>query len=149
MQQVSSNLTLPFKLFIPIFWLVFFGLLTISAWVVSPETGGALASMNLRLAITAIFLTGAGVLYLTLLRLKRVEMDQEFVFVTNYFKSVRYPWSHIERLVQQQFLFFPIVYIHLKEPGSFGRRLVFLGSRSRWRIFLEEYPEIATRVQIL
>ncbi|MCB9285612.1 MAG: hypothetical protein H6563_16275 [Lewinellaceae bacterium] len=149
MQQVSSNLTLPFKLFIPIFWLVFFGLLTITAWVVSPEKAGALAHLDLRLAITAIFLTGAGLLYFTFLQLKRVEMDTDFVFVTNFFKSVRYPWSSIEKVVQQQFLFFPIIYIYLKEPGSFGRRIVFLGSRSRWRIFLEEYPDVAARVEVL
>ncbi|MBK7409450.1 MAG: hypothetical protein IPL49_01685 [Saprospirales bacterium] len=149
MQQVSSNLTLPLRIFFPTFWLVFFGLLTFSAWIVSPEKGGVLSNWDIRLGITVFFLTGAGLLYFTLLKLKRVEMDHEFIFATNYFKSVRYPWSSVEKLVQQQFLSFPIVYIHLKTPGSFGRRIVFLGSRSRWRIFLEEYPEIASRVVVL
>lgn len=149
MQQVSSNLTLPLRIFFPTFWLVFFGLLTFSAWIVSPESGGALANWDIRLGITAFFLTGAGLLYFTLLKLRRVEMSQEFVFATNYFKSVRYPWSDVEKLVQQQFLGFPIVYIHLKAQGSFGRRIVFLGSRSRWQLFLEEFPEIAARVVVL
>jgi len=147
MQHVSSNLTLTFRIFLPVFWCVFFGLLALSAWVVSPEAGGALTRWDIRLAVTAIFLTGVAMLYLTVWKLMRVEMDREFVYATNYFKTVRYPWSNVSKLVQQQFLFFPIIYIHLKSPGFFGSRIVFLASRSRWRIFLEEYPEVAAMVE--
>lgn len=91
MQQVSSNLTLVFKLFFPIFWVVFFGLLTLSAWVVSPESGGALARWDIRLVISAVFLSGVGLLYFSLWKLKRVEMDADFVFATDYFRTVRNP----------------------------------------------------------
>lgn len=149
MQHVSSNLTLVLKIFFPIFWLVFFGLLAVSAWVVSPENGGALARWDIRLTVTAIFTTGAALLYFTLWKLRRVEMDNDNVFVTDYFKTVRYPWSNVARMVRQQFFFFPIIHIYLHTPGSFGKRIVFLASRSRWKLFLEAFPDVAARVETL
>lgn len=147
MQQVSSNLTLIFKLFIPIFWVVFFGLLTLSAWVVSPESGGALARWDIRLVISSVFLSGAALLYFSLWKLKRVEMDADFVFATDYFRTVRNPWSNVARLSKQQYFFFSIIHIQLQTPGSFGKRIVFLASRSRWSLFLEAHPQIAARVE--
>jgi hypothetical protein len=128
------------RIFIPTFWLVFFGLFTIAAWVVSPESAGMLGRLDFRLGVTSFFLTGAAMLYFTLLKLKRVEMDAEQVFATNYFKSVRYPWSNVDRIVRQPFLVFHIMYIHLKKPGYFGSRIVFLASRSRWKLFVDEFP---------
>jgi hypothetical protein len=137
MRQVSSNLTLALKLFFPIFWLVFFGLLTLSSWVLSG---------NYRLGITAFFLSGVALLYFTLWKLHRVEMDGENVFVTNYFKSVRYPWRDVEKVEQLRFFTFYISYLTLKAPGSFGRRIAFLASQSRWKAFLNEFPEAAEKV---
>lgn len=147
MRQVSSNLTLVLKIFVPTFWLVFFGLLTITVWVVSPESGGMLSRLDFRLGITAFFLTGAAMLYFTLLKLKRVEMDREYVFATNFFKSARYPWSNVEKIVIQPFLGFHIMYLHLRTPGYFGSRIVFLASRSRWKQFLEEFPPAGELVE--
>ena len=141
MRQVSSNLTLVLKIFFPTFWLVFFGLLAIAVWLSSTEPGDMLGRIDLKLGVTAFFLTGAALLYFTFLQLKRVEMDGEFIFATNYFKSVRYPWADVEKILQQPFLGFYIVYVHLKAPGSFGRKLIFLASRTRWRLFQEEFPE--------
>lgn len=147
MQQVSSNLTLTLRIFIPLFWSVFFGLLAMSAWVVTPEKGGALTRGDIRIIVTAIFLTGIGMLYFTLWKLRRVEMDRDFVYATDYFKTVRNPWSNVEKMVPYQFLIFSIIYIHLKTPGRFGKRIVFLASRSRWKLFLEEYPEVERMVE--
>lgn len=147
MRQVSSNLTLILKIFFPTFWLVFFGLFTLAAWLAAPESGSMLGRLDLRLGITAFFLTGAAMLYFTLLKLKRVEMDKEQVFATNYFKSVRYPWSNVDKIVQQPFLGFHIMYVHLKKPGYFGSRIIFLASRARWRLFVEEFPPAGELVQ--
>lgn len=147
MRQVSSNFTLILRIFIPTFWLVFFGLFTIAAWVATPEHGGLLARLDFRLGFTAFFLSGAALLYFTLLKLKRVEMDTEQVFATNYFKAVRYPWGNVEKIVQQPFLFFHIMYIYLKKPGYFGSRIVFLASRARWKLFLEEFPPAGELVE--
>lgn len=149
MRQVSSNLTLVLKIFFPTFWLVFFGLLALAVWLVGPERGGMLARWDFRLGITVFFIAGAALLYFTLLQLKRVEMDSDYIFVTNYFKSVRYSWSDVEKIVSQPFLSFYIVYIHLKAPGSFGRRIIFLASRTRWRLLLADHPERAALVETL
>lgn len=149
MRQVSSNLTLILRLFIPVFWLVFFGLLALSAWLVTPDTGGMLARLDFRLGLTAFFLTGAAVLYFTLMKLKRVEMDAQSIVATNYFKSVRYSWDNVEKIVLQPFLIFHIAYIHLKKPGYFGSRIVFLASQARWKLFVEEFPPVSDLVMEL
>lgn len=141
MRQVSSNLTLALKLFFPVFWVVFFGLLTLTVWVVGP------VRWDLRLGSLAFYVAGLVVLYLTLWQLRRVEMDAEYVFATNYFKSARYPWRDVEKIEQLRFLFFYITYLHLRGRGVFGRRIVFLASQSRWRSFMADHPELASKVE--
>jgi hypothetical protein len=66
-----------------------------------------------------------------LLRLKRVEVDDQFVYVSNYFRSYRYPWEDIDRLGKQDFIVLQFIHIRLKAPGSFGRTMTFLSSKRR------------------
>lgn len=142
MQRVSTNLTLFFKFFIPVFWLVFFGAFTIAALLLDYEYVGSISAATFRIGTVLFFVSGAVLFAFTLMRLKRVEMDENFVFVTNYFKSVRYPYHNIEKIEESSFLFLKVVSIHLKTPGSFGRRVVFLASLKLYQLFWDAHPEL-------
>ena len=78
MINISTNATLMLKFAIPICWLIFFGSFTIAAWVV-PATEGVGPTMAAKIGLTLFFLIGALYLYWGLLRLKRIEMDADFV----------------------------------------------------------------------
>ncbi|MCB0639344.1 MAG: hypothetical protein KDC54_22115 [Lewinella sp.] len=147
MQRLSSNLTLFFKFFVPVFWLVFFGALILALYVYKEEYVGEINSRGLRLGALAFYVTGALLFYFFLFPLKRVEADDDFLYATNYFKTFRYPWHNIERLEESRFAIFTLVTVVLKTPGYFGIRIRFLASNRLYRTFWEERPDLAAAME--
>ena len=146
MERVSTNLTLFLKLFIPTFWAVFFGAFTIAIWATDARNLGALPEMPLKIGMTLFLLIGIGILYFTLFQLKRVEMDADFVYATNYIKHFRYPYHNIEKIEELDYLIFNLVRIHLKEPGYFGKKITFIPSKKRFQNFLNDHPAVVNRL---
>ena len=147
MQRVSTNLTLFFKFFIPVFWGVLFGLVTLAVWLAPADYFGDTPMSSLRWGMTFFFVTGAALFILTLLPLLRVEMDEFFILATNYFKTARYPYHNVERITESRFIGLTLVTVYLKVPGQFGRRLRFLASHRLYQDFKAEHPQVAALVQ--
>jgi ABC-type microcin C transport system permease subunit YejB len=146
MQQVSSNLTLFLRLFLPSFWVVFFGSLTVAIFLIEASYFGNIPAFLFRIGLLVFFLLGVVVIYFTLFQLKRVEMGGEFVFATNYFKNYRYPWHNVEALRIRDTGLFTIGTVVLKTPGSFGKKIRFLMSRKRFENYLRQHPEIGALI---
>lgn len=143
MQVVSSNITLILKVFIPTFWLVVFGLFGGAIWVADYDTFGSLAAPSFRWGYTAFFFIFAALLFFTIMNLKRVEMDSEGIYVTNYFKHFRYPWKNIEKIIEAEFPFVRVVTVVFKESGNFGKKIYFIPSKKRFQQFLVANPEVS------
>lgn len=146
MQRISSNATLFFKFFIPTFWIVFFGAFTAAVWNAKGQYFGSFPLGPFRLGMLAFFITGLAALALTIMRLKRVEVSPEFVYVTDYFKSVRYPWRDVAELYESDFLFWGIGTLSLRAKGTFGSRITFLANRHILQDFWEANPELHQQV---
>lgn len=142
MQRVSTNFTLFLKIFLPIFWIVFFGAFALVLWTEDRIPTGAISIGSLRIAMTLFFLVGATILFFTLMKLHRVEMDEAFIYVTNYVKTARYPYHQIEKINEIDFLILSTVTIHFKNKGVFGKKVTFVPSRYRFQGFLNHHPEI-------
>ncbi len=140
MQRISTNLTLLYKFFIPTFFLAFFGAFTLISFTLGMP-------LLARVIIVAIFLGSAALFYFTVLQLKRVEIDEQFIYVTNYFKHFRYSLDSVEKIVERDLLLFRIATIHLHQAGSLGRKLVFVPSGSLYNEFWNNHPEL--RVDLL
>ena len=148
MQHVSSSITLLVKFGIPTGWIVFFGSMTAALWISNDiKVVADMPISTFRLLITSFYITGVLVIYWAMMRLKRVEMDDHFFYVTNYFKNVRYPYHQIEKVVEKDYLIFNTVHIHLKKAASFGKKISFIASRSRFDEFLKEHPEVVVQLQ--
>lgn len=143
MQRVSTNLTLFLKFFIPVFWGVLFGAVTLALWLAPAAYFGDVPMTSLRWGMTFLYLTSLALYVVVLLPLLRIEMDGEVIYATNYFKAARYPYHNVERIVESRFLFFMVVTVFLKTPGRFGRRLRFIASNRLYRDFLAEHPQVA------
>jgi hypothetical protein len=141
MQRVSTNLTLFYKFFIPVF-LTTLGGAAVAAMLIYGFAGGAA-----RWSIVVAYAALVALMGLTLFRLKRVEMDDDFVYVTNYFRHFRYPYSNIERIIERDLLLFRLAIIVLRKPGSFGKTMYFVPSGSFYNDFWEHHPEL--RVELL
>lgn len=143
MQRISSNATLFLKIFIPTLWTVFFGAFTVAIWTVEVPYFGPIPAIWMKLGLTTFLILGVTLLYFTLLKLKRVELDELYVYASNYFKTYRYPYHNIEKITERDMALFHIVRIHLKVPGNFGKKLTFLLDEGMFQDFLNKYPEVA------
>lgn len=146
MERVSTNLTLFFKFFIPIFWIVFVGAFTVALQFTPMGYVSGISPTTFRLLLILFFAVGVVVLSFTLLRLKRVEISPDFVYVTNYFKNVRYPYHNIENISISRFFILTFVKIQLKVPGSFGKSFFFIASTERLNAVLQEFSSLSSLV---
>ena len=140
-KRISSSFTLFLFMFVPVFWLVFFGAFAIASFVYSDEMA-FFQTTGYKIGIVIFYITGAFFLYFTLLRLKRVEIDESFVYVTNYFKTYRYPFHNIESVTETNLLLFKLCTIRFGEKGSFGRKIHFLESRIKFQLALQEFVDL-------
>ncbi|RME12196.1 MAG: hypothetical protein D6816_01205 [Bacteroidetes bacterium] len=146
MHRISSNWTLFFKIFLPTFWMVFFGALTIALWMVDTPYFGNIPAMPFKLGMTFFFLVGTAALYFTLMQLLRVDLDEGHLFLSNYFKTYRYPFSEIDSISERDVVFFHLVRIKFKGKGHFGSRISFLLDDSMLRAFFQKHPEAAAQL---
>ena len=140
-KRISSSLTLFFRIFVPVFWTVFFGALTIGLLVTS-QLPPVLDNLYFRIGVVVFYLSGLIILYFTVLRLKRVEIDPQYVYVTNYLKTYRYPFHNIESVQEYNLILFYLATIRFKEKGSFGKKIHFLESRIKFRNALEDIIDL-------
>lgn len=96
--------------------------------------------MQLRLIMLFVFLSGTVLFAFTLMRLKRVEVAPDFLYVTNYFKTVRYPTHQVTRILPTPFFGYTLVRVSLRTAGSFGATFFFLASANRLQAVLAAYP---------
>ena len=67
-------------------------------------------------------------------RLKRVQVDDEAIYVSNYWSEVRIPLTEISHYTQSYLSRPPTVTIHLRSTSPVGQRIVFI-RHFRWNLF--------------
>lgn len=147
MHRISSNLTLLLKIFIPTLWISFFGVFTIAFLFSNVKQLDAF--LYYKFGLLAFFLAFTALLYFTVMKLKRVELSQEHIFVSNYLKTYRYSYDSVEKMAERDMGLFTLVKIHLKSPGKFGRKMSFLLDEAMLKDFLEKNPEMGPKLNQL
>jgi hypothetical protein len=142
MRQLSSNWTMAFSIFFPTLWLAFFGTFLVAIILTDKQAVGSWSMSSLRFGLTAFIGIFLFIFWKTLFRLKRVDADNEFVYITNFFKAVRYPHSDVEKIEVDKGLIFTFGTVVLHGKGRFGQRILFLCSRRRLDIFMAENPQV-------
>ena len=147
MQRVSSNLTIVLKLFLPTFWIVFFGAFTIIVLFARNAYFGQIPAVPFKIGTVLFYLSGLAMFYFTLIKLKRVELGDEHVYVTNYFKHLKYPYRDIEKIEDSSIGFFQTATIWLKAPGTFGSRVTFVVSPANYDHFWKTHPTLEKKLR--
>lgn len=137
-KQLSSSLTLFWAVAVPTMWAAFFGVFTIAVFFVERDYYGFVSSGVLKILIPFVLFGGLALWYFTIMRFKRIDLDADFVYATNYIKTYRYPWHNIEHIKTKKGILFNKGVITLKQGGQFGSQLPFLLSNRRWREFVGE-----------
>lgn len=135
--RLSTNWTLILRLFIPIAWITFFSSFLLSSFLANPIEVPQLTNNSFRLAVLAFILGGIIFFYFTFLRLRRVDADDQYIYVTNYFKTYRYTFDSIEKFQVYDHFLFKAVHILLHEKGKFGKRMIFLPKKVHFDRFVK------------
>jgi len=149
MERVSSQLTIFLRIALPTIWLTTVLSLTfLLAWIVR---GKAQVFSNPIVWIGLILVLGSGFVFIwyVLWRFYRVDMDGRYVYISNYFKTFKYPYSDIESIRSSTVLPGRIFVIQLKSKGSFGKEIRFLASQKLWSDFLEEHADIFQNLLVI
>lgn len=137
---LSSNATLVWRVFVPVFGTVFFTAFLLALWLTRED--------NLYLPIPTFWARAAAlivwlgwVLYVWrgLWPLKRIDADDAYIYVTNYWVTARYSWEDVVHLEEKRRLVGRrVVWVYLRAPGRFGGSIAFLPG-SNYRAWLEEH----------
>jgi len=141
MNRVSSNLTLLLKLFIPTFWTTFYGLFTFVLLFADTSTMQLFQSEWLKYSNLLFYIATLLIIYITIFQLHRVEMSENGIFVTNYFKTAKYSYDSVNALGYRDYYLFKVGFIKLKEKGIFGSTILFLLKKKYLEDFMEKHPD--------
>lgn len=145
MQRVSTNFTIFFKLFIPTFWAVFFGMFTLFVLFYNQSEILLLQNIWLKIGILGFYLIFFALVYFTLFQLKRVEMGDEDYSVSDYFNTYRYIYEDIDHVTETRLFSWILVRVHLKGKSSLGKKISFLADKELYNSFLLEHPAAAVK----
>lgn len=76
-------------------------------------------------------------MFLTVMRYKKVLIDDAFLYVSNYRREIAIPVSEIENVTETKWIRTRPVTIHLKNDSEFGRKIVFTPKLDAFRVFAD------------
>ncbi|TNE63156.1 MAG: hypothetical protein EP344_04545 [Bacteroidetes bacterium] len=139
--NLSSSLTLFWRVFLPVFGTVFFTGMLLAFWLI--DEADLYLSYPVWWPRTAIAVIWAVWLYFVwkkLWPLKRIDADDGHLYVTNYWVTVRYPWTDVEQLESGKWLGRNAVTLHLKGAGRFGQQILFFPG-SHYQEWIKEHEK--------
>ena len=133
--DLSSAWTFFAKFVFPAVWITGFGLATGLVWFGGLHDGNnALPPPGLRFVFLGIWIVGSTFILWANAGLKRVRMDGRELFVSNYFREIRIPFSAVIDVRQNRWLNSRPITIYFRDATEFGDRASFI---PKWRIRLQ------------
>jgi hypothetical protein len=147
MRRLSSNLTIILRLFLPLIYIVFFGCIIIGSFIITVNDSPLLASPIVKYGMLITYIIFILIMRFTVMPLKRVDAEEDFITISNYIKTYRYTWDSIDKLSTINLLLFDIIYIKFKDKSRFGKKVYFLASRSLVKSFFSDHPNLFMHFQ--
>ncbi|HEX8129309.1 MAG TPA: hypothetical protein VF527_09425 [Pyrinomonadaceae bacterium] len=121
-RRLSSLQTILIKVVFPVLWIGVWGIGTLSMFLISDWNPDAPP----RFLFLSIWVIGAAIIYWSSVRLKKVSVDENFLYVSNYLKEISIPLSDIDDVTENVWVNIHPVTIHLKSPSAFGDKIRFM-----------------------
>jgi len=150
MTQLSARQTFYCKFILPIVWLGVVASGTAMMFL-APERFRPPPPTLVKCQFVVLTLVGTASFARFSLPLKRVRMDEQALYVSNYLREVRVPLADVQEVTQGGWLSTRPVTVLLWRDSEFGRRIMFLPETS-WRWWganpkIEELRAAVRRVQ--
>ena len=125
MYKISSNFTIFWKIFFPVFFLTLLYLLGFVMLFAENDAFFLFSSITAKIVYWIVMVIILIIFYFTILNIKRVEFDEQFFYVTNFFKTIRIPVEGVENI---KLYSIPILFsrINLTNKSTFGKRITFI-----------------------
>lgn len=125
------------KVIFPVLWIAVTGIGIVAMFFAEKGENGPPKLMFL-----LFWIMGIAFLYWTSMRLKAVNIDDEFLYVSNYLKEISIPLSNIDDVTENRWINIHPVKIHLKSPSEFGDKIIFM-PKVRVFSFFSSHPVVA------
>jgi hypothetical protein len=126
------------KIVFPAFWISLWGVGTLMMFLGRLEGTGE----TLKWVFLFVWMVGSAFIYWSCVGFKKVNIDGDFLYVSNYIKKISIPLSEIQDVTEIVWLNIHPVTIHLKSPTEFGDKIVFM-PRVRVFAFFSSHPVVA------
>jgi hypothetical protein len=145
-RTLSSPLTFFIKWVFPALWIGGCGLGTCALWLDALQDRNGPPPAFVRWALLTAWIIGTTFIVWFCGRLKRVQVDDEALYVSNYWSEVRIPLTEVSHCTQSLMSRPPTVTVHLRDLSAAGQRIVFMPP-FRWVMFGTE--PVITELQAL
>ncbi|HMW39524.1 MAG: hypothetical protein K1X68_12870 [Saprospiraceae bacterium] len=145
MTRISSAATLFFAVFLPVFWLVFFGSLTAGLFLVNIEDLDGTFFQFMRWIFLALFVLFAILIYRTILKLRRIDADEQYIYVSNYLRTIRIPYTQIDSLQSKSLSIRLLGKINLSHKGYFGSSITFICDEQKYLLLEEKINRLSVQ----
>lgn len=144
-RTISSAQTFLMKVIFPILWIGGFTAFTIAAFAgaipVTDENGNP-GGPGGKWTLLGVTVGGAAFIYWGCIRLKRVQVDDAMLYVSNYRDEIAVPLRNIVEVTENRWINIHPVTIHFSSETSFGSSVVFMPT-VRWCGFWSSHPIVA------
>ncbi len=129
-RELSSKLTFAAKIIAPGLWIFFWVVLTlVLLFGVDERTKPpSIYFFVMGIVITTIF-------YFTIMKYKKVSVDDDFLYASNYLKEIKISLSDISDVTEIVWIRGHPVTIHLKTPSEFGSKITFTPKSQGFKFF--------------
>lgn len=135
-QTLSSGQTLLMKLVLPVLWIAGFAAATVLLF-----TADGPAPPPLKWLVLGVAVAGGLSWYSWGVRLKRVAIDDEWLYASNYAREVRIALRDIDQVSENRWVNIRPVTVSFRRDTGFGHRIIFMPP-VRWWGFWHPHPVV-------
>ena len=134
-KTLSSGQTIYGKSILPAVWIPGAGLATLAVWHGDLHDPGRAAPMAMKVLYAAVFIAGSALILWSCPSLKRVRVDSEQLYISNYRREISIPLGLIADVTRTKWISGSPVTICFTDDTAFGRKVVFIPKRDLrfWR----------------
>jgi len=123
-REISSSLTVLIKFVFPALWISEFGFGTLILFLLGNDNGPESAKWE-KWKFLAAWIAGSAMLWWGCIRLKRVHIGPDGIYISNFHKEIRVPFEEIVKVSEVSWIHPRPVTIHFRSVTPFGVRIVF------------------------
>jgi hypothetical protein len=144
-RTISSAQTYLMKVIFPVLWIGTFATVTVllfSGGGGFTDEAGNPPDPSLKWTLLFATLVGGAFIYWTCIRLKRVAVDAQTLYISNYQQEIVVPLRDVEDVTENRWINIHPVTIRFHRDTEFGTSIVFM-PKVRWFAFFSSHPIVA------